>query len=319
MTGASTADALELPTFGFGGAPVGNLFRAMTDEEASRTIEAAWDAGIRYFDTAPHYGLGLSERRLGEALRAHPRSEYVVSTKVGRLLVPAKTVTGRDDEVFDVAATHHRVRDYSADGVRRSLEASLERLGLDRIDIALIHDPDDHVDEAIEQAAPALSALRAEGTIRSYGAGMIQSVPLTRFVRETDADVVMVAGRYNLLDQTAARDLLPEALRRGLGVINAGVFGSGLLALPQPRPHATYEYRPASTALVERAHHLAHVCEQFGVDLPTVALAFAARHPSIVTVVVGLRSPEEVADAARRRAQPVPEGIWAALRDEGCL
>ena len=306
-------DARTLPSLGFGGAPIGNLFRATSDEDAARTIEAAWNAGIRYFDTAPHYGLGLSERRLGVALRTHPRAEYVVSTKVGRLLVPAGTVTGRDDEGFDVAATHHRVRDFSADGVRRSLEASLERLGLDRIDIVLIHDPDDHADQAIEQAAPALSALRGQGMIRSYGAAMNQSALLTRFVRETDADIVMVAGRYTLLDQTAARDLLPAALRRGVGVINAGVFNSGLLALPRPQTAATYDYRPAPTALVERAHHLAHVCQQFGVDLPTVALAFAARHPAIASVVVGLRSPEEVADAVRRRAQPVPEGIWAAL------
>jgi D-threo-aldose 1-dehydrogenase len=243
----------------------------------------------------------------------------VVSTKVGRLLVPAGTVTGRDDEGFDVAATHRRVRDYSADGVRRSLEASLERLGLDRIDIVLIHDPDDNADEAIEKAAPALSALRAQGVIRSYGAGMNQSALLTRFVRETDADVVMVAGRYTLLDQTAARDLLPAALRRGVGVINAGVFNSGLLALPRPRPAVTYDYRTASTALIERAHHLARVCQQFGVDLPTVALAFAARHPAIASVVVGLRSPEEVADAVRRRAQPVPEEIWPALRQQNLI
>jgi D-threo-aldose 1-dehydrogenase len=150
--------------------------------------------------------------------------------------------------------------------------------------------------------------------IRSYGAGMNQSALLTRFVRETDADVVMIAGRYSLLDQTAARDLLPAALQRGVRVINAGVFNSGLLALPTPGPAATYDYRPASTALVERAHHLALVCQQFGVDLPTVALAFAARHPAIASVVVGLRSPAEVADLVRRRAQPVPEGIWAALR-----
>ncbi len=211
------------------------------------------------------------------------------------------------------------MRDQSADGVRRSIEASLGRLGLDRIDIVLIHDPDDHVFEAIEQAAPALSALRAEGTIRSYGAGMNDSALLARFVRETDADVVMVAGRYSLLDQTAACDLLPTALRRTVGVINAGVFNSGLLALPRPRPGATYDYRPASTALVERAHELARVCQQFGVDLPTVALAFAARHPAIASVVVGMRSPEEVADVVRRRAQPVPEGIWTALRQQNLI
>jgi D-threo-aldose 1-dehydrogenase len=319
VTEAGNADALGLPSLGFGGSAIGNLFRATSDEDAARTIEAAWDAGIRYFDTAPHYGLGLSERRLGEALRAHPRTEYVVSTKVGRLLVPAGLVAGRDDEGFDVAATHHRVRDYSADGVRRSIDASLERLGLDRIDLVLIHDPDDDADEAIEQAAPALSALRSEGTIRSYGAGMNQSALLTRFVGETDADVVMIAGRYSLLDQTAARDLLPAALRRGVGVINAGVFNSGLLALPLPRPDATYDYRPASTALVERAHHLARVCQQFAVDLPTVALAFAARHAAIASVVVGFRSPEEVVDAVSRRAQPVPDGIWEALRQQDLI
>ena len=312
-------NVLELPSLGFGGSAIGNLFRAMSDEDAARTIAAAWAGGIRYFDTAPHYGLGLSERRLGEVLQAHPRAEYVLSTKVGRLLVPAETATGRDDEQFDdegfdVAATDHRVRDYSADGVRRSIEASLDRLGLDRIDIVLIHDPENHLDEAIGQAAPTLSALRAEGTIRSYGAGMNQSALLTRFVSETDADVVMIAGRYSLLDQTAARDLLPTALRRGVAVINAGVFNSGLLALPRPQWGATYDYRPASMALIERANNLACLCQQFGVDLPTVALAFAARHPAIASVVIGLRSPEEVADAVRRHAQPVPEEIWTALR-----
>ena len=311
-----SAGALDLPVLGFGGSAIGNLFRAVSNEDAARTIEAAWVAGIRYFDTAPHYGLGLSERRLGETLRAHPRHEYLVSTKVGRLLVPAGTMTDRDDEGFEVAATHHRVRDYSADGVRRSIEASLERLGLDRIDIVLIHDPDDHADEAIEHAAPALSALRAEGTIRSYGAGMNQSALLTRIVCETDADVVMVAGRYNLLDQTAARDLFPAARCRGVSVINAGVFSSGLLGLAWPSPDATYDYRPASTALVERAQHLARICQRFGLDLPAVALAFAAGHPSAASVVVGLRSPEEVADVVRRKAQPIPEGIWAALREE---
>jgi aryl-alcohol dehydrogenase-like predicted oxidoreductase len=310
---------LELTELGFGGAQIGNLFRATTDDEAADAVEAAWAAGIRYFDTAPHYGLGLSEHRLGQALRERDRAEYVVSTKVGRLLEPLAPVGNRDPEGFAVPATHRRVRDYSRDGVLRSVESSLQRLGLDRIDLVLIHDPDDHPRVAIEEAAPALSRLRSEGTIGAYGAGMNQAAMLARFVRETDVDVVMVAGRYTLLDQSAGEDLLPAALERGVGVVNAGIYNSGLLSRPTPAPGARYDYGSGPTEVVERATRIAAVCSRFGVDLPTAATAFAHRHPAVVSVVVGLRTPDQVHDLAARWPRPVPDAMWTALEEEHLL
>ena len=224
----------------FGGAAIGNLFTAVTDEDARAAVDAAWDGGIRFFDTAPHYGLGLSERRLGAALGDRPRDQYVIATKVGRLLEPDPFTGpaargGRDAEGFDVPGDLVRRFDYSADGVRRSLEASLGRLGLDRVDIALIHDPDAHGEQALREAYPALARLRAEGVVRAIGVGMNQTEMLTRFVRETDIDVVLVAGRYTLLDQTAADTLLPAAAgarrvghrRRGVQLRRARRPGSG--------------------------------------------------------------------------------------------
>jgi D-threo-aldose 1-dehydrogenase len=315
----SLARGLVLTELGFGGAQVGNLYRAVSDEVADEAVRAAWDAGVRYFDTAPHYGLGLSERRLGRSLGTYPRDEFVVSTKVGRWLEPADTGGQLDPEGFAVAATHRRVWDFSRDGVLRSVEASLERLGLDRIDLVLIHDPDDHAREALEAAAPTLSELRSAGVIRGYGAGMNQAPMLARFVRETDVDVVMVAGRFTLLDQTAADDLLPAALERGVGVINAGIFNSGLLSRPRPRPGARYDYGPVPGDIFERSARIARVCEQFGIDLPTAAAAFANRHPAVASVVVGLRTPAHVRELVARWQRPVPEGLWAALSEQGLV
>jgi D-threo-aldose 1-dehydrogenase len=244
----------------FGAAAIGNLFTAVSDDDARAAVDAAWDGGIRTFDTAPHYGLGLSERRLGAALRRRPRDQYVVSTKVGRLLEPAApgSAAGRDPEGFAVPARHVRRFDFSADGVRRSLEDSLVRLGLDRVDIALIHDPDDHPEQAFREAYPALEKLRAQGTVRAIGVGMNQAAMLTRFVTETDIDVVLVAGRYTLIDQSAGEALLPAALRRGVSVIAGGVFNSGVLAAPAPG--ATYDYHEATDALVSRARRLEEAC-----------------------------------------------------------
>jgi D-threo-aldose 1-dehydrogenase len=319
MRSTALRGGLELTELGFGGAQVGNLFRATSDDEATGAVEAAWAAGIRYFDTAPHYGLGLSERRLGEVLRGHPRDEYVVSTKVGRWLEPVARTGDPDPEGFAVPATHRRVWDYSRDGVLRSVEASLDRLGLDRIDLVLIHDPDDHARAAFDEAAPALSQLRSEGVIRAYGAGMNQAAMLARFVRETDVDVVMVAGRYTLLDQSAAEDLLPAALDRGVGVINAGIYNSGLLSRPTPQPGARYDYRSVAREVVERVTRITAVCDGFGVDLPTAATAFARRHPAVVSVVVGLRTPDQVHDLLARWPRPVPDALWTALEEEGLL
>jgi hypothetical protein len=207
---------IRVTELGFGGASIGNLYRATSDEVAREAVDAAWAAGIRYFDTAPHYGLGLSERRLGEALRRYPRDEYVLSTKVGRLIVPNLTPTGSDLPygLFDVPDDLTRRLDYSADGVRRSLEASLARLGLDRVDVVLMHDPDDFLDETIAEALPALAELREQGVIGAIGVGMNQWEAPLRVVREADIDVVMLAGRWTLLDRTGEA-LLDACLERG--------------------------------------------------------------------------------------------------------
>jgi D-threo-aldose 1-dehydrogenase len=299
----------------FGGAAIGNLFTAVRDDDALAAIDAAWDCGIRTFDTAPHYGLGLSERRLGAALRRRPRDEYVLCTKVGRLLEPAgaggDVRAGRDTEGFDVPASLVRRFDFSADGVRRALEASLGRLGLDRVDIALIHDPDDHGEQAIGEAYPALEKMRAEGTVRAIGVGMNQTAMLTRFVTQTDIDVVLVAGRYTLLDSSAAGALLPAALDRGVSVIAGGVFNSGLLAAPAPG--ATYDYQPAPGSLISRARLLEQVCARFGVPLRAAAARFPLTHPAIASVLIGARSAAEITDAARLRGLDIPAALWDCL------
>ncbi|MFF4188332.1 aldo/keto reductase [Streptomyces sp. NPDC001691] len=306
-----SAGSCRVTALSLGGAALGNLFSPLTDDTARGAVDAAWDAGIRYFDTAPHYGLGLSERRLGAALRCRPRDAYTLSTKVGRILEPREG--GGDDLAagFAVPATHRRRWDFSADGVRRSLETSLERLGLDRIDIAYLHDPDDHGDQALREAYPALERLRAQGVVGAIGVGMNRTGLLVRFLRETDVDAVLCAGRYSLLDQGAARELLPEAAARGRHVVVGGVFNSGLLA--DPRPGATYDYAAAPPELVERALRIKAVCADHGVPLRAAALAFPLRDPAVASVLVGARSAAEVADTAAMFTTPVPDALWEEL------
>jgi len=304
---------ITLPRIGLGTAPLGNLFTAVTDAQARATVDTAWEHGVRLFDTAPHYGLGLSERRLGAALR--DRSGYVLSTKVGRLLTPSSK-GGRDTEGFDVPADHERVWDFSRDGVLRSLEESLDRLGLTAVDIALIHDPDDHAGQALDQAYPALASLRAQGVVKAIGVGMNQwQVPL-RFVQETDLDVVMLAGRYTLLDQSGL-PLMDACAARGVRVLAAGVFNSGLLATPDPS--GTFDYHPAPPELLARARRIAAICTAHGVTLPQAAIAFPQRHPATASVVLGARTPSEVTTNAALLNQPVPDALWNALHDEGLL
>jgi D-threo-aldose 1-dehydrogenase len=264
--------------------------------------------GVRLFDTAPHYGAGRSEQRLGRFLAGVPRDEYVVSTKVGRLLVDARE---RDGDVFPDEPTRHRVRDYSADGVYRSIADSLERTGLERFDIVLIHDPDDAMTEAIEQAYPALHRLRDEGAVRAIGAGMNQTAALVRFVEETDVDCVLIAGRYTLLDRRAADDLLPVCQRRGAGVIVGGVFNSGVLARPEPQ--ATYDYAPVEAAQLRRALRLREICDRYGVPLAAAALQFPLRHPAVTTALVGVRSADEVAQNMALSSMAIPAELWSEL------
>ncbi|GAT67654.1 aldo/keto reductase [Planomonospora sphaerica] len=307
----------DIGRYGFGAGPIGNLFTAVDDETARAAVDAAYEAGIRLFDTAPHYGLGLSERRLGAALADRPRDSYTLSTKVGRLLVPSEAGGSRDAEGFDVPADLRRVRDYSRDGVRRSLDESLGRLGLDRVDIVLIHDPDDHWEQAVSEAYPALAELRDQGVVGAIGAGMNQWEMLARFVRETDMDVVMLAGRHTLLDQSGTRGLLPLCAERGVRVLAAGVFNSGLLATHDAS--GTYDYAPAPGPLLARARRIARVCERHGVTLPQAALAFPLRHPAVVSVVAGARSAAEVTRNAALAAAPVPEALWTDLAAEGLV
>ncbi|GAA1875262.1 aldo/keto reductase [Myceligenerans crystallogenes] len=318
MTAASAPFPLPGP-WGLGTAQLGNLYRATTPENAAWVVDAAWAAGVRWFDTAPHYGLGLSEQRAGAALRGRPRDEFVLSTKVGRLLVPNPGHEGEQDASFAVPATTRREWDFSRDGVRRSIDESLARLGLDRIDVVYVHDPDDFGDQVLAEALPALIELRGQGVVRAVGVGMNQSALPARFVAESDLDLVMLAGRYTLLEQGALDDLLPLALERGVGVVAAGAYNSGLLARDRPAADARYDYAPAPAGAVARAHRLADVCEAHGVPLPTAALAFPLRHPAVVSVAVGCETPEQVTQTAERLATPIPEGLWSDLAAEGLV
>lgn len=311
---------LALTELGLGGSMLGNLYRAITDEEGAAAVDAAWEAGVRYFDTAPHYGLGLAERRLGRALADRPRDQYVVSTKVGRVLVDDPSgADRRDDAGFDVPATSRRVWDFSREGVLRSLESSLDRLGLDRIDVVYLHDPDDHWDEAVGEGYPVLAELRDQGVVTAIGAGMNQSEMLTRFVRETDVDVVMVAGRYTLLEQPAMQDLLPAAHERGVAVVAAAVFNTGILAHPHPGEDARYNYEEVPPELLGRARRIAELCSEHGTSLPAAALQFPLGHPAVASVVIGAKDGEEMRANGAAFNGSVPAALWEALRGEGLV
>ena len=294
---------------GLGSAPLGGLFEAVSDEEAHRTVEAAWDAGIRFFDTAPLYGSGLSERRLGAVLRTKPRDEFVLMTKVGRLL--RADAPPDPDQSFQGIPPLNPVFDFSYDGVMRSFEESLERLGLDRVDVLLIHDPDDHYDEAIRGAYRALDRLRSEGSIQAVGAGMNQAEMLARFARDGNFDCFLLAGRYTLLDRAGAAELLPLCVERGIGVVAGGVFNSGILADPDAQPR--FNYRPAPPELVGRARRLKAICERHGVDLKAAALQFPLRHPAIPAVLLGPRSVAQLEENLRMFATPILDDLWQEL------
>jgi len=303
---------------GLGTSPFGNLFHETTDADTEAATAVSWQGGIRYFDTAPHYGLGLAERRLGAALRDRPRDSYLISTKVGRRLVPTpQNAHLQDDDGFAVPATHRREFDFSRDGVLRSVEGSLERLGLDRVDILYLHDPDDHWDAASTTGVAALIELRDQGVVRAIGAGMNQSAMLAEFVRHCDVDVVMLAGRYSLLDQSALDDLLPLAHERGVGVVAAGIYNSGLLSREVVPDDAHYEYQPAPPELVARARELAEICRRHGVTLPQAAVRFALRHPAVVSVVVGARDAGQAAGNLARYDVEIPDPLWEELADAG--
>ncbi|WP_395244196.1 aldo/keto reductase [Agromyces sp. MMS24-K17] len=292
-------------SFGLGCAPIGNLYEPVAEEAADATVGRALERGIRFFDTAPHYGAGVSEVRLGRALAGVDRDTVAIATKVGRRIVDA------DGTEVPIGATGAgTVGDLSRDGVLRSLEGSLRRLGTDRIDLLYLHDPED-VDQALRTAIPTLADLRDQGVVRAVGVGMVWNPPLARFVREAPIDVVMIAGRITLLDRTADDDLLPAAREHGVGVVAAGVFNSGILADPVGSPF--FDYKPAPRELVDRARRLRDVCEAHGVALPHAAARFPLRREPVEAVVVGARTPAEVDDFADGAAAPLPEALWAEL------
>jgi D-threo-aldose 1-dehydrogenase len=305
---------LSVTTLGFGGAPIGNLYRATGDKEAAAAIDAAWDGGIRYFDTAPHYGLGLSEYRLGETLGKHARNEFVISTKVGRLLSPNPNPMGSDLEIggFDVPDDLVRTLDYSAEGIERSIEQSLRRLNTDYVDIVYVHDPDDYVHQVIRETLPTLTKLRDDGLVKAIGVGMNFWPPLMEFVTSSNIDVVMLAGRWTLLDRTG-EPLLNECRQRGVAVVAAAPFNSGLLSRARPSSAAHFDYDTVSPDLLARARGIADRCEAYGVTLPEVAINFPFRHEAVVSVVAGFRTEEQARTGANWIDAKIPDELWDEL------
>jgi len=305
---------LMVTRLGLGTAPLAGLYRAVDEAEALPAIDRSWEQGIRFFDTAPLYGHGLAEERVGKVLRQRPRAQFTLATKVGRLLrAGAPPEPGQS---FQGVPPVNPVFDFSYDGVMRSVDESRVRMGIEQIDILHIHDPDDHYQQAITGAYRALDRLRSDGVIRAVGAGMNQAEMLTRFAREAEFDCFLLAGRYTLLDQVALRELLPTCIERGVAVIAAGVFNSGILSDPKPGAH--YNYRPAPPDLLRRAQQIQAVCESQGVPLRAAALQFPLGHPAVETVVVGCRNAKQVDDTIRMFETPIPRSLWEELKSR-CL
>lgn len=290
---------LQVTTFGLGTAPLANLYNAVSEGDAIATVQTAYQNGVRLFDTAPLYGLGVSEERVGKALRGLPRSSYVISTKVGRVLKA-------DRSGYDF--------DYSRNGVLRSLETSLQRLGMDYVDILHIHDPDNHQHAALETAFPTLAELRSQGVIRAIGAGMNQWQVLEHFARNADFDVFLLAGRYTLLEQTSLA-FLKLCQEKGIGIFLGGVYNSGILATG-PKPDAKYNYANAPAPILQKAAAIQAVCARHGVPLNVAALQFACTHPAVTSLVVGAISPAEIETNLRSLQTPIPPALWQELRAE---
>lgn len=321
--------SLTFTELGFGTAPLGNLFRALPEEQAQATCQAAWDAGIRYIDTAPLYGLGLSETRLNHFLRGKPRDSYVLSSKVGRLLraCPAHERTGIGK--FFETPSRREVYDYSHDGIMRSLEASLERLGLDRIDILFVHDIDvfNHgttaardakVTELMKSGYAALVKLRDQGVIKAFGAGVNEWEVCEILAKQGDFDLFLLAGRYTLLEQEALTSFLPLCEKRKIGVVIGGAYNSGILATGA-KPGAFYNYDPAPQAILDRVAGIEKVVASHGAKLVEAALRFPLVHPAVVSVIPGASRPEEVALNMHTLAADIPTALWADLKAQGFI
>jgi D-threo-aldose 1-dehydrogenase len=311
---------IEFGPLGYGAANLGNLNRALTDDESTAILEAAWDAGVRYFDTAPHYGIGLSERRLGAFLRTKPRDEFVLSTKVGRLLRPNPDGAGKQDPDFVVPADLTRVWDPTADGIRTSLDESLERLGLDRVDILYLHDPELYdLRAGLDEALPALAALRDAGVVRAIGVGSMATDALLASAQSGLIDLMMVAGRYTLLEQPVIPDVTAACAKNSVGIVTASVFNSGLLASNTPKAGGRYEYGEVPADVLARAQAIAAVCTDFGTTLPAAALQYTLRDPVVRTVVVGGSRPQQIRDSVEKIGEDIPEELWTRLVADGLI
>ena len=311
------ATALTVTRLGLGTVPIGGLYEPVTEEQAHAVVERAWQHGLRFFDTAPLYGHGLSEQRLGRVLRDKPRDEAVISTKVGRLLRRVPSAETPEESIYRGVPELSPVFDFSYDGVLRSFEESRERLGLDRVDVLLIHDPDDAFSDALEGAYPALDRLRADGSIAAVGVGMNHWQMLEEFARCARFDCFLLAGRYTLLDQSALDSLLPLCLRERIAIIAGGVYNSGVLADPDSSPH--FDYKPADAALLERAQKIRDICSLHGTPLKAAAIQFPLGHASVKCVVVGCRSPQEVDENIEMFETVIPQELWEDLRTAGLL
>ncbi|WP_343036033.1 aldo/keto reductase [Hongsoonwoonella zoysiae] len=320
---------LTFTELGFGSAPLGNLYRSITDEEADAILALAWESGVRYFDTAPLYGLGLSETRLNRFLRGKPRDEYVLSTKVGRLLSPATAET-RDGigKWFDVP-NRKEIYDYTYDGVMRSLEFSLERLGVDRVDILYAHDLDvfnhgtqsaldEKLNELIAGGYKAMLSLRDHGVIRAFGAGVNEWQSCQWMAERGDFDLFLLAGRYTLLEQEALDSFLPLCAERGIGIVIGGPYNSGILATG-PRQGAFYNYDPAPPEILDRVGKIEAVCERHGVRMLDAAFQFPLHHPAVVSIIPGGQGVEEMRSNLSASKADIPPALWADLKSEGLL
>jgi D-threo-aldose 1-dehydrogenase len=311
-----------LPQLGYGAANLGNLFHALTDDEAIEILDAAWDSGIRYFDTAPHYGLGLSERRFGAFLATKPRDEYLISTKVGRLIRPNPDGAGQLDTAHDfmVPADSQRVWDLTADGIRTSIDESLERTGLDRFDILYLHDPERFdLTQGIDVALPALAALRDEGVTDAIGVGSMDTAALLAAARSGVIDLLMVAGRYTLAEQPALAEVVPACRANGVSIVNASIFNSGLLATDTPTADDRYEYGEVPADVLDRVQRITAVCREFDVSLPTAALHYTLRDDTVTSIVVGGARPHHVVQNVERMAEQVPDELWRALSERNLI